>query len=435
MNTLEASREVEACALAKITIDNPNSKQRQKGLQISDMSQRHFCPARLETRRSKRRQSTPQHKKYCSNMAAASRTFDEAFGDKVNEKEVDNDKTWETSLVFPGTEICGRCEAYPVNSEMARIGVDIFHYTGSTNIFKGSVIRFDPQKYQVNRVESENKFGRDTDGWKLLRDIMTMLSESGQGTYISNGSHQGSKYVQRELCCNRYKLYQRRQSKASSMLHVDRKVRPTSLPLDKNDKCRCRLVLKADTYGYYIDCGTGNATHENHSRIDPKSTVKKQASKKKSDVLYHMCQKTLWETSVQKATAYFPPTFEQDGCFTHATAIPDRLLATANHFYTLSNGEWICVALSQKALRQVGIVTKYEAPMAVGTTETNHEWAEQEYECPHIYGGIPVQIPGIVLACYPMQRDETTGQFLAIPGLTDVRPGSNGRRRLLAFKN
>ena len=49
MNTLEASREVEACALAKITIDNPNSKQRQKGLQISDMSQRHFCPARLET--------------------------------------------------------------------------------------------------------------------------------------------------------------------------------------------------------------------------------------------------------------------------------------------------------------------------------------------------------------------------------------------------
>ena len=137
-------------------------------------------------------------------------------------------------------------------------------------------------------------------------------------------------------------------------------------------------------------------------------------------VLYHMCQKILWDTSINNATAYYPPTFEQDGYFTHATAIPDRLLATANHFYTSSVGEWICIALSQDALHNVGIVTKYEAPMAVGTTETNNEWAEQELKCPHIYGGIPAHIPGIFLKSYPMLRDEATGQFLGIPGLTDL---------------
>jgi uncharacterized protein (DUF952 family) len=138
-------------------------------------------------------------------------------------------------------------------------------------------------------------------------------------------------------------------------------------------------------------------------------------------ILYHMCQKTLWETSVNMNTAYYPPTFVEDGCFTHATAIPDRLLTTANHFYTSSQGEWICIELSQKSLYNVGIVTKYEAPMAVGTTETNNEWNEQEFKCPHIYGGIPAQIPGIFLKSYPMLRDEMTGQFLGIPGLTDSR--------------
>ena len=135
-------------------------------------------------------------------------------------------------------------------------------------------------------------------------------------------------------------------------------------------------------------------------------------------ILYHMCQKTLWEKSISNASAYFPPTFEQDGFFTHATAIPDRLLATANHFYTSSEGEWICIALSENALHNVGIVTKYEAPMAVGTTETNNEWSDQEFKCPHIYGGIPVQIPGVFLNSYPMLRDET-GQFLGIFGLVD----------------
>ena len=136
-------------------------------------------------------------------------------------------------------------------------------------------------------------------------------------------------------------------------------------------------------------------------------------------ILYHMCQKALWETSVNNATAYYPPTFEQDGSFTHATAIPERLLETANHFYTSSEGEWICIALSQNALYNTGIITKYEAPMAVGTTETNNAWTEQELKCPHIYGGIPVQIPGVLLKSYPMLRDKTTGQFLGILGLTD----------------
>ncbi len=37
---------------------------------------------------------------------------------------------------------------------------------------------------------------------------------------------------------------------------------------------------------------------------------------------------------------------------------------------------------------------------------------------PHIYGGIPVSIPGIVTEIFPMKRDLSTGKFLSITGLT-----------------
>lgn len=36
--------------------------------------------------------------------------------------------------------------------------------------------------------------------------------------------------------------------------------------------------------------------------------------------------------TVPMVEAYFPPTFASDG-FTHATAVPSRLLDVANHFY------------------------------------------------------------------------------------------------------
>ena len=133
-------------------------------------------------------------------------------------------------------------------------------------------------------------------------------------------------------------------------------------------------------------------------------------------ILYHMCQKSLWDTAVSSGDAYYPPTFEIDGYFTHATAFPGRLLETANHFYTKSEGDWICVSLSQLSLYKVGIVTKYEEPKAVGATETNHRW-DKEWKCPHIYGGIPHQISGVWIQTYNMIRNNVTGHFESIEGL------------------
>ena len=68
-----------------------------------------------------------------------------------------------------------------------------------------------------------------------------------------------------------------------------------------------------------------------------------------------MCQKEVWENAKKIGGAYYPPTFEKDGCcccccynlflflrlllllllgfYTHATAVPSRLIVTANHFY------------------------------------------------------------------------------------------------------
>lgn len=136
------------------------------------------------------------------------------------------------------------------------------------------------------------------------------------------------------------------------------------------------------------------------------------------DTLYHMCNKSLWEEAVSSEKAYYPPTFVADGYFTHATAVPERLLVTANHFYTSSVGDWICVQLSACALRdKCGIVTKFEEPKPVGDSDVSNDWTQSQWVCPHIFGGIPVTVDGIVTAIYPIKRDVTDGTFLSIEGL------------------
>jgi len=136
-----------------------------------------------------------------------------------------------------------------------------------------------------------------------------------------------------------------------------------------------------------------------------------------AEQLYHMCEKTVWHKATADSEAYFPPTFEKDGYFTHATAVPMRLVETANHFYTASTDEWICIELSNAALKRIGIVTRFEEPKPVGETGVGTTWSE--WRCPHIFGGIPAQAPGVVTKIYPMKRDEK-GEFLSIQGLTDV---------------
>ena len=128
--------------------------------------------------------------------------------------------------------------------------------------------------------------------------------------------------------------------------------------------------------------------------------------------IYHMAQKSVWGQCPK--TAYFPPTFKQDG-FTHATAIASTLIDTANHFYTDTEGEWICIELDRDALLNLGIVTIFEGPAPVGDIATDKSW---KHICPHVYGGLPAHIDGVVKRVYPMTRNDE-GKFLSIEGLVE----------------
>lgn len=140
-------------------------------------------------------------------------------------------------------------------------------------------------------------------------------------------------------------------------------------------------------------------------------------TKDDAETLYHMCEKTVWNKAVESGKAYFPPTFEADGSFTHATAVPMRLIETANHFYTDSSDEWICLQLSNAALKSLGIVTRFEQAKPVGDTSVGSTW--NDWACPHIYGGIPGHVDGVVTKVYAMKRNKE-GTFVSIEGLTGV---------------
>lgn len=130
------------------------------------------------------------------------------------------------------------------------------------------------------------------------------------------------------------------------------------------------------------------------------------------EVLYHMCQRSLWDAAKASSEAYFPPTFEKDG-FTHATAVPSRLIDTANHFYQDVAGEWVCLRFRRSALRKLGIVTRDEKAMPVGEKASSEAW--EQWVCPHVFGGIP---PCVVDGEFPMLREGPV--FTVIRELTDV---------------
>ena len=130
--------------------------------------------------------------------------------------------------------------------------------------------------------------------------------------------------------------------------------------------------------------------------------------------VFHMCEKKLWDEAVASKTAYFPPTFLKDGKFTHATAVPERLISTANHFYTSSKGDWICIELDRNELLKLGILTIFEEAKPVGATNSHKDW--ESWVCPHIFGGIPTQGKGVVTNVLPMSRNND-GRFLSIEGL------------------
>ena len=133
------------------------------------------------------------------------------------------------------------------------------------------------------------------------------------------------------------------------------------------------------------------------------------------EVIFHEAQRELYESVAASGEAYFPPIFEADGMFTHATAVPTHIITTANHFYTGTKVYWIFLQLSCSALHKLCIVTKLEEPKYVGQTEVGETW---NWVCPHIFSGIPTGVPGVVTSVYEIQRD-AEGVFLSIYGLTD----------------
>ena len=86
------------------------------------------------------------------------------------------------------------------------------------------------------------------------------------------------------------------------------------------------------------------------------------------EVLFHMAKLELYKSVAASGEAYFPPKFETDSMFTHATAVPTRLITTANHFYTGTKGDWICLHLSCSVLHNIDIVTNFEEMKPVGQT-------------------------------------------------------------------
>lgn len=141
----------------------------------------------------------------------------------------------------------------------------------------------------------------------------------------------------------------------------------------------------------------------------------------KPELLYHMTTVARWEATKKVGAAYFPPTFAVDGFLTHATAVPSRLITTANHFYQETEGEWVCLRFTRTALLKAGIIVRDEEAMPVGEQAVGGDWGD--WVCPHIIGGIP---PSIVEKEFPMTRKGKT--FEGIPGLTDSEMNGNAKK-------
>jgi len=137
-----------------------------------------------------------------------------------------------------------------------------------------------------------------------------------------------------------------------------------------------------------------------------------KSEEEQPEVLYHMCLKSTWEKALDAETAYYPPTFAKDGCITHATAVASRLIATANHYYQDSKGDWVCLEFTRSGLAKRGIFVRDERAAPVGEKAVD-EGLMAEWVCPHVVGGLPHDV---VKHVYEIRRDGP--KFVSIEGLT-----------------
>ena len=124
--------------------------------------------------------------------------------------------------------------------------------------------------------------------------------------------------------------------------------------------------------------------------------------------IFHLIQKTNWQTTIEKGQVYYPPTYEQDG-FTHATANPEYLLTIGNHFYKETQGEWLLLKMTVESLEKTGVKTIFEGTAPVGDKQPDFEGSKSEL-FPHILGGIE---SGAVLEVINVTRS-SSGEFLSI---------------------
>jgi len=173
---------------------------------------------------------------------------------------------------------------------------------------------------------------------------------------------------------------------------------PVCLPAFRPDRC---IREDTDSQGEAIAANL----HQLHKTNKPASK-----DDPKPEVLYHMTTLAEWEAVKASGEAYYPRTFEEDGYYTHATAVPSRLITTANHFYQDVAGDWVCLTFTRTSLRKAGIFVRDEEAMPVGDTAVGDDWGD--WVCPHVVGGIP---PSLVDAVHPMVRDGKL--FLSIDGV------------------
>jgi hypothetical protein len=112
--------------------------------------------------------------------------------------------------------------------------------------------------------------------------------------------------------------------------------------------------------------------------------------------IYHLCEKSNWRSSIRIEKPYFPPTFWLDGRFTRSCCKKDSLVDTANEYYKVSRGDWICIEMDPTILRNAGI--------AIACHRAPESTIDQPVQCLKIYGGISVSMNDLVTNIYAMQR-------------------------------
>lgn len=201
--------------------------------------------------------------------------------------------SWKSSLPFPNCVLCHKDTSFADESQNGTHTLDLFEYCGNRSYYDW-VIRFDPNVYPVP-PDLSLAFCKETlTGWRLIQTITLMMARSGQGNFNSNGGKAAWNGQRREIICSRYRVFQKKKvteddssesipfrditfrNNQQRQKPIAKKCTTTSLPVDRADKCSCRLMIGVDADSYYIFCGFGNAVHCNHPKVDPSETVTKK---------------------------------------------------------------------------------------------------------------------------------------------------------------